>query len=176
VERVAREAVTLRESSEPTFGELFGPLVQPGYRLACALLHDAQLAEDVVQEASLIAWRKVKRLEDRSKAEAWFLGIVANECRNARRGRWFKGITFGLPPNLSIASGEERWATDADVRKALLKLSHRDRLMVSLFFYLDMPMDEVARTVGINVDAARKRLYRIVHRLRPELDVEEALR
>jgi hypothetical protein len=32
VVRVAREAVTLRESSELTFGKLFGPLVQPGVR------------------------------------------------------------------------------------------------------------------------------------------------
>jgi RNA polymerase sigma-70 factor, ECF subfamily len=177
VERVAHEPVTaVRGSSEQSFNELFGPLVQPGYRLACALLHDSQLAEDVVQEASLIAWRKVKRLEDPGRARAWFLGIVANECRNARRRRWWNGVRFGLPTNLSVASGEDRWATDADVREALRKLSYDDRLIVSLFFYLDLPVDEVASTLGINVDAARKRLYRAIHRLRPELDVEEALR
>jgi len=176
VERVAREAVTIRESGELTFNELFGPLVQPGYRLACALLHDSQLAEDVVQEASLIAWRKIGRLDDQSKARSWFLGIIANECRNARRARWWKGITFGLPSNLSVASGEDRWVTDADVRAALSRLSHDDRLVVSLYFYLDMPLDEVAGVLGTRVDAARKRLYRAVHRMRPDLDVQEALK
>jgi RNA polymerase sigma-70 factor, ECF subfamily len=176
VGRVAREAVTLRESSELTFGELFGPLVQPGYRLACALLHDSQLAEDVVQEASLIAWRKIRRLDDQSKARSWFLGIVANECRNARRRPWWRAVTLGLPPTISVASGEDKWVTDADVRLALSKLSHHDRLVVSLYFYLDMPLDEVAGVLGANVDAARKRLYRAVHRMRPDLDVEDALR
>jgi RNA polymerase sigma-70 factor, ECF subfamily len=177
VERLAREPVTyVRETSEQSFSDLFGPLIQPGYRLACALVHNPQLAEDVVQEASLIAWRKIKTLEARSKARAWFFGIVANECRNARRRRWWKGVTIGLPPNLSVVSDEERWATNADVRKGLRKLSHDDRLIVSLFFYLDLPVDEVAAVLGINVDAARKRLYRAIHRLRPDLDVEEALR
>jgi RNA polymerase sigma-70 factor, ECF subfamily len=177
VERVAREPVTYaREANEQSFSDLLGPLVQPGYRLACALIHDSQLAEDIVQEASLIAWRKIKNLEDRSKARAWFFGIVANECRNANRSRWWKGVTIGLPPNLSVVSDEERWASNADVREALRKLSHGDQLIISLFFYLDMPMDEVAATLGINVDAARKRLYRAIHRLRPDLDVEEALR
>src|ERR1700747_186456 len=127
--------------NEQVFDDLLVPLIQPGYRLACAMLHDSQLAEDVVQEASLIAWRKIKRLEDRSRARAWFLGIVANECRNARRRRWWKGVTFGLPPNLSVVSDDERWATNADVREGLRKLSHNDRLIVSLFFYLDLPVD-----------------------------------
>jgi RNA polymerase sigma-70 factor, ECF subfamily len=161
---------------EQVFTDLLVPLVQPGYRLACAMLHDSTLAEDVIQEASLIAWRKIKRLEDPSKARAWFLGVVANECRNARRGRWWRGVAFGLPATLSVASGEERWVTHADVREALRKLSHEDRLTVSLYFYLDMPLDEVASVLGTKVDAARKRLYRAIHRLRPDLAAEEALR
>lgn len=162
--------------NEQVFTDLLAPLVQPGYRLACAMLHDSQLAEDVVQEASLIAWRKIKRLEDRTRARSWFLGIVANECRNARRRRWWRGVTFGVSPTLAVASGEDRWVSDADVRDALRKLSHEDQVVVSLFFYLDMPLDEVAIVLGTKVEAARKRLYRAIHKMRPDLDVEEALR
>jgi RNA polymerase sigma-70 factor, ECF subfamily len=177
VERVASHAApAARQINEQVFTDLLVPLVQPGYRLACAMLHDSQLAEDVVQEASLIAWRKLKRLEDRSRVRAWFLGIVANECRNARRRRWWRGVTFGLPPTLSVASGEDRWISNTDVRDALRRLSHEDQLIVSLYFYLDMPLDEVATVLGSKVEAARKRLYRAVHRMRPDLAVEEALR
>ena len=166
----------MQPKSEQAFNDLLVPLVQPGYRLACALLHDAQLAEDVVQEASLIAWRKLGKLSDRSRARGWFLSIVANECRNARRNRWLRAVTFGLSPKLSIASGEERWVRDADVRESLRRLSHDDRLVVSLYFYLDMPVEEVASVVGSSVEATRKRLYRAIHRMRPDLTVEEALR
>lgn len=162
--------------NEQVFTDLLAPLVQPGYRLACAMLHDSQLAEDVVQDASLIAWQKIKRLQNQDRARAWFLAIVANECRNARRQRWWRGVTFGLPLTLSVASGEDKWVSNADMRDALKRLSHEDRLVVSLYFYLDMPLDEVAGVLGTKLEAARKRLYRAVHRLRPDLTVEEALR
>ena len=159
-----------------SFSDVIGPLVQPGYRLACALLHDPELAEDVVQEASVIAWRKIKRLESPGRAPSWFFGIVANECRNARRTRWLRRVSFGIPHSVSIASGEDRWVTHEDVRHALGKLSHKDRLAVSLYFYLDLPMDDVAAVLGSSTDATRKRLHRAVRRLRPDLAVEEALR
>lgn len=162
--------------SEQAFSDLLAPLVQPSYRLACALLHDSQLAEDVVQEASLIAWRKLGRLKDHDKLRSWFLGIVANECRNTRRTRWFRTVSFGLSPKLASASGEERWVRNSDVREALRRLSHDDRLVVSLYFYVDMPVDEVAAVLGVSLEAARKRLYRAIRKLRPDLDVEEALR
>ena len=177
MQRVAGQATsTVQPVSEQAFTDLLVPLVQPGYRLACALLHDSQLAEDVVQDASLIAWRKFGRLRDRSKLRSWFFGIVANECRNARRTRWFRGVTFGLSPKLSTSSAEESWVRNADVREALRRLSHEDRLVVSLYFYLDMPVDEIAAVVRGSVDATRKRLYRAVQRLRPDVDIEEALR
>ena len=177
MERVASQAVVpVQRVNEQSFTDLLVPLVQPAYRLACALLHDSHAAEDVVQDASLIAWRKLGRLEDRSRARAWFLGIVANECRNARRRRWLNVVNFGLPPSLAVGSGEERWVTGADVRQALRGLSHDDRLVVSLYFYLDLPLTEVAVIAGTSEDAARARLYRAIRRLRPDLVIEEALR
>lgn len=162
--------------SDQSFAELFGPFVQPAYRLACAMLHDAQAAEDVVQEASLIAWRKLDRLDDLSRLRPWFLGIVANECRNARRRGWRKSVKVGLPATLSTASTEDQSVRRADLRRALMRLDDDDRLVVALYFYLDMPLAEVAVVTGTSSDAARKRLYRAVQRLRPGLAVEEAIR
>jgi RNA polymerase sigma-70 factor (ECF subfamily) len=171
-----RTATAVRSADEQAFTDLLVPLVQPAYRLACALTHDAQLAEDIVQDASFVAWRKHGKLDDRSKLRAWFLGIVANECRNARRRSWLRRVGLGLPPVLAVASGEERWVHRADLREALRRLSHEDRLVVSLFFYLDMTLEDVAAVAGTSVGAARSRLYRAIRRLRPDLEIEEALR
>jgi len=174
---VASEAAgTLQTVSEQTFTDLLAPLVQPAYRLACAMLHDATAAEDAVQEASLIAWRKFAKLDDVGRLRPWYLGIVANECRNARRRRWWAGVTFGVAPTLAVVSGEDRSVNREDVRKALLRLPHDDRLVVSLYFYLDMPVKEIAAVAGASVDATRQRLHRAVRRLRPDLEIEEALR
>lgn len=173
---MASPALTLERVNEQSFTDLLVPLVQPAYRLACALLHDGPAAEDVVQDASVIAWRKFGKLNDRSRLRAWFLSIVANECRNAKRRRWFTGVTLGLPAVLAVGSGEGRIVDRADLRQALRQLSHQDRLVVTLFFYLDMPMAEVAAVAGTSVGATRARLYRAIRRLRPDLVIEEALR
>lgn len=161
--------------NEQSFTDLLVPLVQPAYRLACAMLHDAPAAEDVLQEASLIAWRKFERLEDRSRLKGWFLGIVANECRNAKRRKWFTRVNLGLPSGLSVLSPEDRVVGRADLRRALRQLAHEDRLVVVLYFYLDMPLADVAAVAGTSEAAARTRLYRAIRRLRPDVAIQEAL-
>jgi RNA polymerase sigma factor (sigma-70 family) len=160
---------------EKDFEHLILPLAEPGYRLACAMLHDPEAAQDAVQEASLTAWRKLPGVRDRGRLRPWFLGIVVNECRNSRRLKWVADVSLGLPAELSIASAEEEVLQGADLRRAVSQLDPRDRLVVVLFFYVDLPLDEVAAVVGISVGAARARLYRAVKRLRPDLGIQEAM-
>ena len=161
---------------ERTFADLLTPLIEPGFRLALAMLHDAQAAEDAVQEASFTAWRKVGRIKDQDRIRPWFLGVVANKCRNARRGKWAAGVSLGLPEHLSVVSAEELSLRGADLRRAVARLRHEDRLVVVLYFYLDMPLDDVAAVIGRSVGATRARLYRSVSKLRPGLAIEEAIR
>jgi len=162
--------------NERTFADLLIPLIEPGFRLALAMLHDPQAAEDAVQDASFTAWRKVARIQDRDRLRAWFLGVVANKCRNARRRKWVAAVRLGLPDKLSVVSGEERSLSGTDVRRAVARLRHEDRLVVVLYFYLDMPLDDIAAVARSSVAATRARLYRSIRRLRPDLDLQEALR
>jgi RNA polymerase sigma-70 factor (ECF subfamily) len=161
--------------SDSTFADLLKPLIEPGFRLALAMLHDAQAAEDAVQEASLTAWSKLGPMNSQGRLRPWFLGVVANKCRNARRSRW-KGVRLGLPEAISVASAEEGALRGADLRRAIARLRHNDRLVVVLYFYLDMPLEEVAAVTRSSLGATRARLYRSIKRLRPEIDLQEALR
>jgi RNA polymerase sigma-70 factor, ECF subfamily len=161
---------------ERTFADLLTPLIEPGFRLALAMLHDPQAAEDAVQEASFTAWRKLARMQDQGKLRPWFLGVVANKCRNARRTKWVAGVNLGLPEQLSVVSAEEPTLRGTDLRRAISRLRHEDRLVVVLYFYLDMPLEDVAAVAGSSVGATRARLYRSIKRLRPDLSIQEALR
>jgi RNA polymerase sigma-70 factor, ECF subfamily len=163
-------------TSERSFSDLLRPLIEPGFRLALAMLHDPQAAEDAVQEASFTAWRKVGRIKDKERIRPWFLGVVANKCRNARRNKWVAGVSLGLPEQLSVISAEERTLRGADLRRAIARLRHEDRLVVVLYFYLDMPLEDIAAVAGSSVGAARARLYRSIQRLRPDIAIQEALR
>jgi RNA polymerase sigma-70 factor (ECF subfamily) len=161
---------------ERTFADLLSPLIEPGFRLALAMLHDPQAAEDAVQEASFTAWRKLSRIDDQGRLRPWFLGVVANKCRNSRRRKWVADVTLGLPEQLTVVSAEDHALKGADLRTAVARLRHQDRLVVVLYFYLDMPLEEVAVVAGSSVGATRARLYRAINKLRPDLAVQEALR
>ena len=158
---------------ESTFADLLQPLIEPGFRLALAMLHDPTAAEDAVQEASFTAWRKLGRMADRGRLRPWFLGVVANKCRNARRNRWTSRTE--LTDDISVSSSEEATLRGADLRRAIARLGHEDRLVVVLYFYLDLPVDEVATVTGASVGATRTRLHRAIKKLRPGVAIEEAL-
>src|SRR5262249_21877943 len=160
------------EGDPDAFSSLIQPLLDPGYRLAAVMLADRSAAEDAVQEASIKAWRKFGQLrgDDRS-LRSWFLSIVADGCRLARRQRGWSGVRLAepRPETLSSASRE----LSSDLKDAVLRLPADDRLPLVLFFYLDLPVDEVARTLGVSESAARSRIYRAARRLRDDLNEED---
>ncbi len=156
---------------EGAFEALIGPLVEPALRLAYSMLGDRTEAEDAAQEAITRAWRKLGQLRSGMPVRPWFLAIVVNQCRNVRRTRWFRFVrtaeTFHLERDAE--PGIER----IDIARALARLSERDRQALFLHFYLDLPIEEVAIALGISASAAKGRIYRACHRLRPDLAEED---
>ncbi len=153
-----------------SFASLIDPLLDPAYRLAAVMLADRGAAEDAVQEASIKAWRKLRQLRgDAQSLRAWFLSIVANECRMARRTRWFSVIRVADVP----AQAPDDRESHSDLRRALMRLTPDERLPLVLHFYLDLPLDEVARTLRVSPSAAKSRIYRAAKRLRADLTIEE---
>ena len=153
-----------------SFSQLIDPLLDPAYRLAAVMLGDRSAAEDAVQEASIKAWRKLRQLRgDAQSLRAWFLSIVANECRMARRTRWFSVISVADVP----AQAPDDRESHSDLRRALMRLTPDERLPLVLHFYLDLPLDEVARTLRVSPSAAKSRIYRAAKRLRADLTIEE---
>ncbi|MFI5282563.1 MAG: RNA polymerase sigma factor [Candidatus Dormibacterales bacterium] len=153
-----------------SFAELIEPLLDPAYRLAAVMLADRPSAEDAVQEASIKAWRKLRQLRgDLKSLRPWFLSIVANECRMAKRQRWWSVLKLAEMP----ARGPSEQSSSSDLHQALLRLSPDERLPLVLHFYLDLPVDEVAQALRVSPAAAKSRIYRAAKRLRSDLTQEE---
>jgi RNA polymerase sigma-70 factor, ECF subfamily len=170
-----RPAIMARatEGDAGSFAILIEPLLNPAYRLAAVMLADRSAAEDAVQEASIKAWRKLRQLRgDVGSLRSWFLSIVANECRMVRRQRWWSVVKLAEPLQLG-SSTDPSQETSSDLQRALLKLSAEERLPLVLHFYLDLPLDEVAQTLGVSQSAAKSRIYRAAKRLRSDLTLEE---
>ncbi|MDQ6721013.1 MAG: RNA polymerase sigma factor [Candidatus Dormibacteraeota bacterium] len=155
------------------FALLIEPLLNPAYRLAAVMLADRTTAEDAVQEASIKAWRKLGQLRgDVGSLRSWFLSIVANECRMVRRQRWWSVAKLAELRPVHVVT-DQFDETSTDLKSALLRLSPEERLPLVLHFYLDLPLDEVARTLGLSPAAAKSRIYRTARKLRSDLTLEE---
>jgi RNA polymerase sigma-70 factor (ECF subfamily) len=158
-------------------GEAFAELLRPDYRtavrLAKALLHNVDEAEDAVQEAAFKAWRRLDNLREGSLLRPWFLAIVANQCRSVRRARWWSTRTDEEAPEEGTEAGDI--AGSIDLRRAVARLDYDQRLVLVLRYYMDMPFEEIALTLEISPKAARSRVERAVKNLRPMLRVQEAV-
>jgi len=156
--------------SAAAYDELVGIHMDAGYRVALAILRDPDEARDAVQDAAFKAWRSFGQLRDGRSARPWFLSIVANQCRSIRRRHWWSVVR--LPeidrtgPEFESAS-----AAGADLKQALARLSPDERLPLFLFFYLDLPMEEVGAVLGLSVAGAKTRVYRAARKLRPGLEL-----
>jgi RNA polymerase sigma-70 factor (ECF subfamily) len=153
------------------FAELLRPEYRSAFRLAHGLLHDVDEAEDVVQDAAFAAWRRIGNLREGAAMRPWFLGIVANQCRSVKRSRWWS-VTKADPPESEARTVD--LASSIDLRRALRRIGHDERLVLVLRYYLDMPFEEIAVTIGTTPKAARTRVERAVRRLRPILKPREA--
>lgn len=157
------------------FEAILAPLIEPAHRFATALLQDPDLAKDAVQEACVRAWRKLGRVRPGSPVRPWFLGIVANQCREQMRGRWWQVIRMPEPHRTSSELPEDAAIRRMQVREALMKLGERERRVLILRVYLDLPWAEVAAASGLTEAGARTRYYRAMDRLRPLHASQEAL-
>jgi RNA polymerase sigma-70 factor (ECF subfamily) len=154
-----------------SFATLIEPLLDPAFRLAAVMLADREAAEDAVQEASIKAWRKLKQLRgDVGSLKPWFLSIVANEARMTRRTRWWSVVRM---PEIQGIQPAGSGAMSSDLHSALLRLTPSERLPLVLHFYLDLPLEEVAKTLGVSTTAAKARIYRAAKRLRSNITLEE---
>jgi RNA polymerase sigma factor (sigma-70 family) len=164
-----------KAGDEAAFELLLEPLLGQAYRLACGVLHDPQAAEDAVQEAAFKAWRKLSQLREGSDMRPWFLAIVANECRSARRSRWWSVIRSVLPEPASEPP-EEAIVAGVELRKALRAMDPDKRLVLVLHWYLDLPVNEIAAVIGISPRGAETRLLRATNELRKRMEAHRGRR
>lgn len=145
-------------------------------RRVCALVTgDDALADDAVQAAWAICWRKLGTVRDPSRVRAWLASIAINEARRMIRGRSrrtvveiraFDGAMDGSSrdPSASVA--------EIDLRNALAGLDVDDRALLGLRYVAGFDSSELALATGLSASGVRSRLARLIERLQKELGDE----
>jgi RNA polymerase sigma factor (sigma-70 family) len=157
-----------RSGDKDAYEAILRPSLSAALRLARALVGNPADAEDVVQEATLKAWRKFGNLRPGSDFEPWFLGIVVREARTVQRGRWWSLVR--LPDLARPAKGVEAdWLEGEDLREAILRLPRKQREAILLHFYLDLSIEASARAMRVSPAGVKSNVNRALRHLRKEM-------
>jgi RNA polymerase sigma-70 factor, ECF subfamily len=146
--------------------ELYERYKMMAYSIAYRITNDATLAEDVVQDAFLGAWRNAARyLEERGSVKTWLLAIVHHRAIDAVRRR---RPTSELPEREAIPPAELRlpdvWAEVssrldvATVRDALATLSDVQREAIELAYFGGLTQVEVAERTATPLGTVKSRM------------------
>jgi RNA polymerase sigma-70 factor (ECF subfamily) len=158
------------------FDALLAPHLGSAFRMATVMLNDRTEAEDALQEAALKAWSRLGQFRgNRRSFGPWFLSVVASECRMARRRPWWSVVRLADAPPSAGRAIEDVAVGRLDLWRAIQALNADDRLALFTYYYLDLPLEEAARVMGVPLGTAKSRIYRAARRLRPGVALEEVI-
>ena len=132
------------------------------YRAARAVLDSDADAEDAVGEALLRAWQNWDRLRDPDAIRAWLLKITVNCAYTQRRKLGRVTAVEDMEP----LAGSTVDRPYEDLWEAVSALPPDHRVAVTLFYYEDMTVEQIAKTLGVPRGTVKSRLNRARKRLR----------
>ena len=140
-------------------------------RICLVVARDPVIAEEAVQSAWAIAWRKLGTVRQVERVRAWLISVAVNEARGLlrRRGRRARH-EVSVDPSLQPGGIDPATGIDhLDMQAALEHLDPDDRALLALRYVAGFDSSELSSAIGISPAGTRTRLKRILDRLRQEL-------
>jgi RNA polymerase sigma-70 factor (ECF subfamily) len=140
-------------------------------RVCLAISGDHAIAEDAVQAAWLVAWKKLDRVHGPDQLRPWLVSVAARETRQLLRRRRRRvrveiaGDSTERPGGVDPASG----ISTVDLRAALMRLDPDDRALLAMRYGAGFTSSELAMATGISASGTRSRIERLLKRLREDL-------
>ena len=171
-----------RLTADEAFAALTRAHVDGAFRLAWAILGATADAEDAVQDAFALAWRKRSSLREPGSFDAWFGKILVNVCRERLRTRARSRVReVAVAPVADGDSGHDAVSErpspagpDIGLRVtvggALAGLDPDHRIVVVLRYWADLTVDEIAERVGVPAGTVKSRLHYALRALAPSLE------
>jgi len=146
-------------------GQAFGLLVErygrAAYAVARAIAPMDADADDVLQEAFVLAYRKLDTLEQPHRFGPWLISITRNVALRARE-RVRETVPLDAAPEAALATAPtpERAEIRAVVRQALERLEAEPREVLMLHYFAGASVADIAEMLNISTPAVKKRLQR----------------
>jgi RNA polymerase sigma-70 factor (ECF subfamily) len=168
----ARDLVLIEAAAggdRAAFDDLIESRLSGLFHTALAILrHDAD-ARDAVQDSCVQAWRRLDRLRERERFDAWLGTILMNECRGLLRSRRRVQIReIDLDAVRGTAGARrasetplaQRVAEVDSIRRAFVRLDADDRILLALHHADRRSVEEIAELIGAPAGTVKWRLHR----------------
>ncbi|MCD8326902.1 MAG: sigma-70 family RNA polymerase sigma factor [Lachnospiraceae bacterium] len=118
-------------------------------------------AEDVLQEVCLTAFRKFSQLQNRDSFKPWLISIARNKCNDYFRKKAAQlEIPIGELEETEVISDSKYGIAEVSVvRETLSLLGDKDKQILYLYYWKELPQAEIARQLNIPVGTVKSRLY-----------------
>ncbi len=155
------------------FDSLVSVFFQDMYRFAAWLSRDKAIAEDVVQEALLRAWKSLDALRDDHAAKPWLLTIVRRENARYFEKRRLETVDIdNLSATQAALLAESPNEELDDLREAIFGLDDDYREPLVLQVLMGYSTNEIAEMMGLKQGAVLTRLHRARHKLKDNVAKE----
>jgi RNA polymerase sigma-70 factor, ECF subfamily len=169
---------------EQAFDVLVSRYQGRAYRLAWSILHDAEDARDVSQEAFVTLFRSASTFRGQSRFSTWFYRILVNQCLDhRRRGGWWRRLVDRdtvdddgpslterqAAPARDPAGDIDRERMMATLWSAVDGLAPRQRAALLLHVQEELPVADIAAILECSQATVRVHLHRAVRALKKTL-------
>jgi RNA polymerase sigma-70 factor (ECF subfamily) len=163
--------VRARRGDRDAFAVLVHQVSDALYAVAFRILRDTGLAEDALQNALVLAWRRLPHLRDAERFEAWIHRILVHACYDeAQRSRpWTANVRLLPVEGPATPDATAAVAARDELERAFKRIPVEQRAVFVLHHYLGLPLVEIAELLGIPAGTARSRLHYATQGLRTAL-------
>jgi RNA polymerase sigma-70 factor (ECF subfamily) len=151
------------EIDQAAFAELFERYKRLVYKTAYLMLGDRAEADEALQEVFVLVYKSLAKFDPHKGAfTTWLYRITINYCLGHKRKRQIATepleeaglISADEPIELRLAKSDEQ----QEVRRAIMKLSEKQRAVIILRYYWDLPYGEIAQVLAIPLGTVKSRL------------------
>jgi len=140
------------------------------HRFVLRLVRRDDLAEDIVAETFLDAWRQAAGFEGRSRVSTWLLAMARHKAYSELRRRGEETLDEGAAEALEDEADTPEVAAQKKDKGALLRacidrLSAEHREVIDLVYYHERSIEEVARITGAPENTVKTRMFHARRRL-----------
>ena len=117
-------------------------------------------ADDVLQEVYLSAYRKFPQLKNKDAFKTWIISIARNKCNDYFRAKAAQmEISIEELSQQELSAGRLGISVVHTVRETLDRLGDKDKQILYLYFWKELPQTEIAKILDIPVGTVKSRLF-----------------